>query len=167
MTFGFIFQQTANHNTGCYIHHRQLEKWHTRNRFPWILVEQAKFASAIISRIREVASPSRSYRTRTIACLVTLFTTGGDGASVGEFQSKTVVAETKINTSNNFTKPLWYDTLVTYEYVTNVSHYYSKSYLSDFGDTCAKLWISYEKQDGRRHRTIDAITKGRRLLQWI
>ena len=32
------------------------------------------------------------------------------------------------------------------------------------GYTCAKLWISYEKHDGRRHRTIDAITKGRRLL---
>ena len=49
-------------------------------------VEQIKFGSAIISRIRELASPSRSYRTRSIRCLVTLFTTGGDGASVGEFQ---------------------------------------------------------------------------------
>ena len=48
-------------------------------------VEQAKFASAIISRIRELASSSRSYRTRSIGCLVTIFTTGGDGASVGEF----------------------------------------------------------------------------------
>ena len=48
-------------------------------------VEQAKFASAIISRIRELASPSRSYRTGSIGCLVTLSTTGGDGASVGEF----------------------------------------------------------------------------------
>ena len=47
-------------------------------------VEQAKFASAIISRIGELASPSRSYRTRSIGCLVTLSTTGGDGASVGE-----------------------------------------------------------------------------------
>ena len=47
-------------------------------------VEQAKFASAIISRIRELVSPSRSNRTRSIGCLVTLSTTGGDGASVGE-----------------------------------------------------------------------------------
>ena len=48
-------------------------------------VEQAKFASAIISRIRELALPSRSYRTRSIVCLVTIFTTGGDGTSIGEF----------------------------------------------------------------------------------
>ena len=51
-------------------------------------VEQAKFASAYISRIRELASHSRSYRTPSIGCLVTLSTTGGDGASVGEFQSR-------------------------------------------------------------------------------
>ena len=40
--------------------------------------------------------------------------------------------------------------------------------------TCPILWtpvpnyvFSYEKQDGRRHRTIDAITKVRRQLRWI
>ena len=48
-------------------------------------VEQAKFASAIISRIRELVSPSQTYPTQSIACLITLSTTGGDGASVGEF----------------------------------------------------------------------------------
>ena len=53
-----------------------------------ITVEQAKFASAYISRIRELVSHSRSYRTRSIGCLVTLYTTRGDGASVGEFQSR-------------------------------------------------------------------------------
>ena len=48
-------------------------------------VEQAKFASAIISRIRELVSLSRSYCTQSIGCLVTLSTTGGDGVSVSEF----------------------------------------------------------------------------------
>ena len=43
-------------------------------------VEQAKFASAYISRIRDLVSHSRSYRTRSIGWLVTLSTTGGDGA---------------------------------------------------------------------------------------
>ena len=51
-------------------------------------VEQAKFASVYISRIRDLVSHSRSYRTRSIGCLVMLSTTGGDGASVGEFQSR-------------------------------------------------------------------------------
>ena len=51
-------------------------------------VEQAKFASAYISQIRDLVSHSRSYRTRSIGCLVSLSTTGGDGASVGEFQSR-------------------------------------------------------------------------------
>ena len=37
-------------------------------------VEQAKFASAIISRMRELVSHSRSYRTRSIGCIVTLST---------------------------------------------------------------------------------------------
>ena len=31
--------------------------------------------------------------------------------------------------------------------------------MSNFRDTCAKLLISYEKQDGRHHCTIDATTK--------
>ena len=51
-------------------------------------VEQAKFTSAYISRIRELVSHLRSYRTRSIGCLVTLSTTRGDDASVGEFQSR-------------------------------------------------------------------------------
>ena len=45
---------------------------------------QAKFASAIISRIRELVSHSRSYRARSIRCVVMLFTNGGGGTSVGE-----------------------------------------------------------------------------------
>ena len=47
-------------------------------------VEQLKFACAIISRIRELVSHSR---TRSIIYMVTLPTTGGGGASVGEFHS--------------------------------------------------------------------------------
>ena len=35
--------------------------------------------------------------------------------------------------------------------------------MSNFRDTCAKLLISYKKQDGRRHCTIDDTKKGRRL----
>ena len=40
------------------------------------------------------------------------------------------------------------------------------TYMSKFRDTCAKLLISYEKQDGCHHCTIDATTKGRWLLRW-
>ena len=54
-------------------------------RFHPNTVEQAKFVSVIISQIRELVSPSRSYRMRSIGCLVTISTTGDDGASVGEF----------------------------------------------------------------------------------
>ena len=38
-------------------------------------VEQAKFASAIISQIREQVSNLRTYRTQSIGCIVTLSTT--------------------------------------------------------------------------------------------
>ena len=49
------------------------------------IVEQAKFASAMISRIRELVAPSRTYCTQSIRYLVMLSTTRGDGVSVGEF----------------------------------------------------------------------------------
>ena len=79
--------------------------------------------------------------------------TCNDGALVGEIHPETVEAETKENTPNNFTRPLQYDTLVTDEQLTNVSYHDSHTNLSNFGDTCAKLWISYyyEKLYGRRH----------------
>ena len=38
--------------------------------------------------------------------------------------------DTKKNTWNDFTKSLWYDTLITYEKVTKVSYYNSHTYHS-------------------------------------
>ena len=77
----------------------------------------------------------------------------------------TGMAETKKNKSENFTKPLQYDTLMNkfpmYHIIIRIL-------------TCPILWIpvpnygfSYENQNGRRHCTIDAITNGRRQLRWI
>ena len=92
---------------------------------------------------------------QSIGCIGTLSATAGDGTSVGEFHPQTVEAETKKHTSNNFTKPLRYDTLVTYEYATNVSYHNSHTYLSSFQNICAQLWISYKIQYGHRHCTME------------
>ena len=48
-------------------------------------------------------------------------------------------ADTKKNMCNNFTKSLQYDTLVTYKQVTKESYYNLHIYLSNFGETFAKI----------------------------